>query len=203
MAAPRDKTIHNLSGQWKFVSFGHVPNVNHEHTTHPSPQNHALSDDIGAAMAVQGVNLILRTALARAPISLTIAHTQDAATGVETLSTRQSTIGRTMEDRRTLDGEEVATSHVIFGQVKSWACFVAVDKIATQLLREGWEDDTRELIEMRSQGLGWTSWQAWGFEVIDGQRYHVRRTILQKGIQVEEVAPEHVLVRMVYDWVGS
>lgn len=123
------------------------------------------------------------------------------------------------EDRRTLDGAEVATSHVVFGHVTSRARFVPAvtgegDDDTTCCpplplpLRQGgpWEDDgTRELVELRSRGPGWTGWQAWGFEVIGGRRYHVRRAIVQKGTTratEDEVAPDHVLVKMVYDWVG-
>lgn len=193
-------------------------------------KNHALSSNISAALATQGVNLLLRTALARAPLALAITHTHDdPTTGVETLTTRQTGFlghSASTEDRRTLDGAEVATSHVVFGHVASRARFVPAavaikdddenddDATTTRCppplplaLRQGgpWEEDgTRELVELRSRGPGWTGWQAWGFEVIGGRRYHVRRAILQKGTQATEdqVAPDHVLVKMVYDWVG-
>lgn len=200
MAAPGETTIHNLSGQWTFAS---APVV-HDETRHSliTTQNHALSNDVSAAMAVQGVNFILRTALSRAPISLSIEQTRDAATGEERLFTRQSTIGRTVEEERALNWEAVATPHVIFGDVKTKARISAVHEITNMLLRDGWEEQTEELIEVQSQGSGWTSWQAWGFEVIDGKRHHVRRAVLQRGAEFQEEPQEPVVVRMVYDWVG-
>ncbi|KAL6706948.1 hypothetical protein ACN47E_004898 [Coniothyrium glycines] len=183
MAAPKDRSIHNLSGNWKL--------------------NHALSDDIGAAMAVQGVNFILRTALSRAPISLAIEHNKDDATGLETIVTRQSTIGRTMEDQRPLNGEEVVTNHIVFGEVKSSAEYIAVGEITAERLKSDWENGTQELIQQRSQGKTWFSWQTWGFEVINGDRYHVRRTIIRKGHDTQDVSAQDVFVRMVYDWIGQ
>lgn len=77
----------------------------------------------------------------------------------------------------------------------------AVDEIANPRLREGWEESTKELIEVQSRGSGWTSWQAWGFQVFEGKRRHVRHAVVQKGHQFDEIASEYAEVRMVYDWV--
>jgi hypothetical protein len=79
--------------------------------------------------------------------------------------------------------------------------FGAVGAIGNELLTKGWEEGTVELIEIQTQGSDWAGWQAWGFEVIDGKRRHVRRTLVQKGTGLEVIAADAVLVRMVYDWV--
>lgn len=152
-------------------------------------------------MAVQGVNILLRTALSRAPISLSLEQIRDADTGVEKIITTQSTIGRTMTEERALDWEEAATSHVVFGAVKTKNRICAVHEIENELLVDDWEDGTEELIEVQSQGSSWTSWQAWGFEIIAGKRYHVRRVVVQTGTEFGDVSPEAVKVKMVYDWV--
>ncbi|KFZ07528.1 hypothetical protein V501_06367 [Pseudogymnoascus sp. VKM F-4519 (FW-2642)] len=152
-------------------------------------------------MAVQGVNILLRTALSRAPISLSLEQIRDSDTGVEKIITKQSTIGRIMTEERSLDWVEAAASHVVFGDVKTKNRICAVHEIENELLINDWEDGTEELIEVQSLGAGWTSWQAWGFEVIDGKRYHVRRVVVQKGTEFGDVAPEAVTIKMVYDWV--
>jgi hypothetical protein len=36
-----------------------------------------------------------------------------------------------------------------------------------------------------NEEAGWTMEQIWGFEEIDGKRYHTRRSIVRKGSQVE------------------
>lgn len=66
-------------------------------------------------MAIQGINWMMRAALSRALISLSISQTRDAASGVETLHTVQKSIGRVMEETRALDWLEVTTPHVLFG----------------------------------------------------------------------------------------
>lgn len=72
-------------------------------------------------------------------------------------------------------------------------------------LTEGWLEEGEEAgpageskIESfsESNGNGWTADQMWGFAVVDGKRYHVRRVVVKKG---EEV----LRVRLVYDWQGK
>jgi hypothetical protein len=46
-----------------------------------------------------------------------------------------------------------------------------------------------------NEEAGWTMEQIWGFEEIDGKRYHTRRSIVRKGSQVERG-------RLVYNYVA-
>ncbi len=48
---------------------------------------------------------------------------------------------------------------------------------------------------MVSQEGGWTAEQTWGFEIIDGKRYHTRRSIVTKDGGCK-------LGRLVYDYMG-
>lgn len=69
-------------------------------------------------------------------------------------------------------------------------------------LTEGWlKDDTsgdcNEHIQdwVVNQKNGWTAEQIWGFAILNGKRYHVRKFIVQKKEQ-------EVKARIVYDWKG-
>ncbi|KAJ5907787.1 hypothetical protein N7495_000469 [Penicillium taxi] len=42
---------------------------------------------------------------------------------------------------------------------------------------------------------GWTAEQVWGFEIIDGKRYHTRRVAVAKGSKLE-------MARLVYTFIG-
>jgi hypothetical protein len=46
-----------------------------------------------------------------------------------------------------------------------------------------------------NEEAGWTMEQIWGFEEIDGKRYHTRRSVVRKGSQVERG-------RLVYNYVA-
>jgi hypothetical protein len=41
----------------------------------------------------------------------------------------------------------------------------------------------------------WTLEQVWGFELLDGKRYHTKRLVAMNG-------KKEALVRLVYDYVG-
>ncbi|KAK0645435.1 hypothetical protein B0T16DRAFT_411167 [Cercophora newfieldiana] len=184
MAAPNDMNIHNLSGKWAL--------------------NRSLSDDISPVLALQGVNWIVRAALSRAPISLTISHVRNEASGVETVTTTQHSMGRVTQEERALDWTETTSSHPIFGQIVTKSRISALDDSKLKpFLCQNWEDNTSEVIEAQSVGPGWTSWQIWGFQVIDGKRYHVRNAIVQKGKDFTEAASEFVEFKMVYDRIGE
>lgn len=46
-----------------------------------------------------------------------------------------------------------------------------------------------------NEKAGWTAEQIWGFAMVNGLRYHVRKFLVRKGDEV-------VKVRMVYNWKG-
>ncbi|KAL4998437.1 hypothetical protein BDV10DRAFT_167057 [Aspergillus recurvatus] len=47
------------------------------------------------------------------------------------------------------------------------------------------------------QGGGWTAEQIWGFEIIDGERYHTRRVV------VANTKGQYVLARLVHKYLGE
>ena len=53
-------------------------------------------------------------------------------------------------------------------------------------------------VKNQDSGYGWTAEQLWGFEQINGKRYHTRRVIVKnaKGDKSE-------LVRLVYNYQGT
>lgn len=163
-----------------------------------------MSDDPSAALAAQGVNWFVRKVLARAPISLSVSQTRDPSSDVQTYTAVQTSMGRVAEEKRILNWEEIAQHHVVFGEIKTKARLVPVSEVAVSCLRDGWEDGTDVVIEVQARGSGWTSWQAWGFEVLNGERHHVRRAVLGKGSDFSPgVSPGSIVVRMVYDWAGA
>jgi hypothetical protein len=127
------------------------------------------------------------------------------------------------QENRTLDMQVRDHADRIFGNIKgqsrmsSTATFEMLtpngtDKDAAFLqartLRDGttptkWadRDDDEEHVQswVRNvdRGYEWTAEQIWGFEVIDGKRYHTRRVVVRshKGDQVEHL-------RLVYDYTG-
>ena len=46
-----------------------------------------------------------------------------------------------------------------------------------------------------NEKMGWTAEQVWGFAMLDGKRYQVRKFLVRKG-------GEEARVRMVYEWKG-
>ncbi|ORY67417.1 uncharacterized protein BCR38DRAFT_426986 [Pseudomassariella vexata] len=173
MAAPSEITVRNLSGSWK--------------------SNARLTDDPTAAMELQGVSWLVRKVIARAEINLAITQTTDASTGVSHIATVQKTLGRVMEADFVLDWQERGQVHAVFGQQDVKSRFCDVEQIEETFLREGWEPGLQEVVEVIVEGSGCTAWQVWGFEVIDGERHHVRRSLVAKGEKQQ-------MIKMVYDW---
>ena len=68
-------------------------------------------------------------------------------------------------------------------------------------LTEGWlkEKDSaanRWLLDLvENQKAGWFVEQIWGFAEINGERHHIRKTLVKKGDEVAKA-------RTVYDWKG-
>ncbi|OJI99010.1 hypothetical protein ASPVEDRAFT_495831 [Aspergillus versicolor CBS 583.65] len=175
MAAPEETTIHNLTGTWT---------LNFTHSDDPSP-----------ALELQGVSWLVRSAIAYAPVTLTITQSEDG-TGVTKIESTQSTLGRTVSDVRVLDWEATEQpDHLLFGSLSMRSRWAERSSLDDGFLA-GDADvkaDGEEVIEVLVTGTEWTNHQVWGFEEIDGQRYHTRRGTVTKGEQ-------RVQVRMVYDW---
>jgi hypothetical protein len=57
------------------------------------------------------------------------------------------------------------------------------------------DEHVQSWVVNQDQGYGWTAEQVWGFEEIDGKRYHTRRVVVRNGDKVEHL-------RLVYDYTG-
>jgi hypothetical protein len=97
----------------------------------------------------------------------------------------------------------------IFGQLKGKSRWIATGspeyEALDQFMREAWLEEGEQggpngeshvQSWVVNEENGWTAEQIWGFAVVDGKRYYVRRVVVTKG---EEV----LSVRLVYDWQGK
>jgi hypothetical protein len=106
---------------------------------------------------------------------------------------------------RVLNWQERTHSDHLFGDLKGKSRWIDLSPEDTpdEFLRDGWEPSQKAgpngegFIQsfVVNESKGWTADQIWGFAVIEGQRYHVRRVVVIKGKEV-------VKVRLVYNWKG-
>jgi len=184
MAAPPEKNIGDLSGQWVL--------------------NKSLSDDLDAALIFQGIGWWTRKAIGLATVTLHVKqYTTSSITHIDIDQTATGGIKGTTETRE-LNWEFKAHNDHIFGDLKGKTRWAAPDLIESDFLKEGWLDIETEkggpageyLIETYVEAkAGWTGQQVWGFAVVDGERRYTRRVLLKKGEAIHEL-------RMVYNWVG-
>ncbi|KAK5445099.1 hypothetical protein LTS15_010190 [Exophiala xenobiotica] len=119
------------------------------------------------------------------------------------------------QDQRVLDWQPLTKSNGPFGLVENRGRYYS-GKVETlsalsdaeiafldaEILADGssssWlgrEDDQHLHTAMVSKEGGWTAEQTWGFEEIDGKRYHTRRSIVTKDGGCKRG-------RVVYDYMG-
>jgi len=163
MAAPPEITLKNLSGIWVM--------------------NKTLSDDTDKILALQGVNWFLRKIIALATITLHISqYEEDSITHINI--DQFATGGIKTTEERTLNWQvkrhEDSVFGVVFGQSR-WVKLADVDD--DEFLKNGWDDLIGEHVQsyVESHDNGWTANQIWGFEVVQGTRYHVRHVVVRKG----------------------
>jgi len=184
MAAPADITIKDLSGDWIM--------------------NKTLSDDTDAVLALQGISWLTRKAIGFATITL---HTKqysdsDNISHIDIDQTATGGIKGTTEIR-VLNWKEREHDDHIFGHLKGRSRWLAnFDEIEDPYLKEGWLDVDSEKggpngeVHIEStvvnEEKGWTAQQVWGFAIVDGTRYYVRRVVVTKGKEV-------LKVRLVYN----
>ncbi|KAI9850731.1 MAG: hypothetical protein M1830_006964 [Pleopsidium flavum] len=183
MAAPPEVTLKDLSGKWVM--------------------NKTLSDDTDPILQMQGVNWFLRRAISLATITLTITQYTSPdpphSTHIDIAQTATGGISGTTE-RRTLDWEVRGHKDGIFGEVRGKSRWVGLGELEKggmeEFLRTGWTDEGGGAVVqswVESVGGGWTAEQVWGFEEIEGERYHARHVIVRKGDDSKQA-------RLVYDF---
>ena len=121
------------------------------------------------------------------------------------------------QENRTLDWTARDHQDRIFGLVKGWSRMFKASEFKME--SPGTEDDAAFLrgeklkdgspskflddehvqswVINQDKGYGWTAEQAWGFEEINGKRYHTRRVVVKSNDQTKT---EHL--RLVYDYTG-
>ncbi|KAL3491302.1 hypothetical protein BJX62DRAFT_237378 [Aspergillus germanicus] len=195
MAVPKEVTIANLAGQF-------IPDK-------------ALSDDADGFLSLQGVPWLLRKAIGLANPKLTIAQgTNEKGVAVVDLSV-VGIGGRTVTEQRVLDWEPVPSTNPLYGKTitRSRLYTTPLPKepgqsdenyayLNAEIARDGspssWiEDEDGQHLHcvITNEEAGWTIDQVWGFEEINGERYHTRRSVLVKGDAVERG-------RIVYNYVS-
>ncbi|KAK3305954.1 uncharacterized protein B0T15DRAFT_533915 [Chaetomium strumarium] len=193
MSAPASRTIHELDGSWVI--------------------NKKLSDDMDPLLEIQGIPWILRKAISWATITGTVTQTKEA-NGCTLITVAQTATGGIKGETEyvRVDGAEHRHNSQVFGtqlvrtrwldlRSKRPAPDVATGEQLDPYLRQGWLEEETEgspghvWITSSCEKAGWRVEQVWGFALVDGQRYHVKRFVITKGEQRAEC-------RMVYDWVS-
>ncbi|KAL4940590.1 hypothetical protein BDV06DRAFT_196339 [Aspergillus oleicola] len=183
MAVPAQMTIATLSGQF-------VPNK-------------ALSDDADSSLALQGVPWLLRKGISLASPKFVLSQTTEGGTGVVNITV--SGVGSGVTEKRILNWEPVLGNNPLFGKTEAQSRLYTspLEKVEShsdedykflnaEILKNGGSSNWAE--DPESQHLhciitnteaGWTMEQVWGFEEIDGKKYHTRRSVVRKGDAVE------------------
>jgi len=173
--------------------------------------NKTLSDDTDAVLALQGVGWWTRKAISLATITLHAKqYTDDQSTTHIDISQTATGGMKGTTEIRLLDWQEREHEDHIFGHLKGRSRWLSPSNydndISDPFLKAEWLDADSEKGgpngEVHIESLvvndekGWTAQQVWGFAVVDGQRYHVRRVLVTKGKDV-------LRVRLVYNWQGK
>ncbi|GJJ13911.1 hypothetical protein Clacol_008168 [Clathrus columnatus] len=184
MAAPLDMTTENISGT--FV------------------MNKELSDDTDKILERQGVGWFLRTAIRLATITLHVNHYYKD--GVEHIDIKQTLTGgiEGTEENRTIDWTERKHTDKLFGPVVSKSRRIKAEDLPNEYLSVGWLSEAVEsglihsyVVSDKPEGSKgyWTAEQAWGFEIINEQKRHVRHVYFTSE---EEI----IKAKLIYDYAG-
>ncbi|KAL4881105.1 hypothetical protein BJY04DRAFT_218622 [Aspergillus karnatakaensis] len=170
-------------------------------------QDKALSDNADGFLTLQGVPWLLRKAIRLASPKLTITQsTNEKGVAVVDLSV-VGIGGRVVTEQRVLDWEPVLSHNPLYGRTMTrsrlyssmlersprhsdedyayLSARIAKDGSASCWAEGEGEDGLHLHCVISNEEGGWTIDQVWGFEEINGERYHTRRSVLIKGEAVE------------------
>jgi len=167
------------------------------------------------SLVIQGIPWIIRKAVSWATITGNATQTKDAQ-GHTLLSIAQTATGGIKGETEThkIDGSEIVHSSGMFGTQRvrtSWldltnnkpAPGVRTGEGLDPFLTQGWLEESGNggspghiLVNVKSDKSGWTAEQVWGFALIDGKRYHVKKFIVRNREQDQRAD-----VRVVYEYV--
>ncbi|KAL4952400.1 hypothetical protein BDW69DRAFT_167846 [Aspergillus filifer] len=183
MAAPAEMTIATLSGQF-------VPNK-------------ALSDDADSSLALQGVPWLLRKGISLASPKFALSQANEGGTAVVNITV--SGVGSGVTEKRVLNWEPIEGKNPLFGKTETRSRLYTsplersdshsdedIEFLNARTFKNGapssWAEDPESQhlhCIITNNEAGWTMEQVWGFEEIDGKKYHTRRSIVKKGDAVE------------------
>lgn len=189
MAVPPEVTIKNLRGT--FISAKH------------------LSDNPDELLRLQGMSWFKRQAVAAFNLTLAVKHYTDDA-GVEHVDIDQKLSGGIPggSDNHPLDYIERPYIDDVFGPLVFKSRRAPILEIEEEFLKQDWADDTIAdgvihtvaWSDGKTESPKWKAEQAWGFQIIKGERKHVKRIVLTLLDPNKQRSP--VQVRLVYDYVG-
>ncbi|KAM3556717.1 hypothetical protein MY1884_004901 [Beauveria asiatica] len=182
MAAPADKTILDLNGNWIM--------------------NAKLSDSSDAVLKAQGVNWLMRKVIAMATVTLVVTQTRDAPGNVLLDIENKPSGGMPgAVEKRVLNWEPVELSHTLFGSIRGRSRVVRVAELDDEWLRGGWEEGTDEVLHFKTEHMdsdGVVTQQVLGFVRVDGVRYQARRVLV-----TTEGVDKNVEITIIYDYLGT
>ncbi|KAK4105400.1 hypothetical protein N658DRAFT_417558 [Parathielavia hyrcaniae] len=196
MAAPTNKTIGDLNGQWVM--------------------NKTQSSNIEPGLALQGIGWVTRKMVSMATVTLQVKQyvgppsppSDPAGPEVAHVEIEQTGTGgmKGTTEKRCLDSAFREHSDWLFGHVKGQSKWLAAANITDDFLKAGWLEgdaekggpngETHLLSYVESIDSNWTATQVWGFKTIDGERKYVRNVVIAKG-------EERVELQLIYDWVSE
>ncbi|KAF2157241.1 hypothetical protein K461DRAFT_317371 [Myriangium duriaei CBS 260.36] len=182
MAVPDSVTLRNLSGTYIM--------------------NKELSDDTDSVLQLQGIGWVMRKAIKYSAVQLAITLKDDAQGVTEITIVQTTTGGMENTEERWTDWKEREKKDSVFGLVNGKARWVNISEMKDEwfhkLDQKSIEAAGGEVIQTYTESVGlsgkqWTADQVWGFEIINGERRHVRRIVITRGDKVQKI-------RTVYDW---
>ncbi|KAK1755032.1 hypothetical protein QBC47DRAFT_207595 [Echria macrotheca] len=195
MAAPPSKTIKDLNGKWVM--------------------NKSQSDSIEPGLALQGIGWVTRKAVGMTTLTLHVKQfdappsppadpSGPEVTHIEIEQTGTAGFKGTSE-KRCLDYTFREHSDWLFGSVRGQTKWIARADVKDPFLNSndwlegeaeagGPAGETHVLSYVESLDNGWTATQIWGFQLVGGERKHVRLIVIAKGT-------DRVELKLVYDYI--
>jgi hypothetical protein len=193
MAAPQSKNIGNLTGRWVMSKTQSTP--------------------VEPGLALQGIGWMTRKMVGLATVTLnTMQYTGPPSPPGEGADVTHIEIEQTgtggmkgSTEKRCLDMVFRDHSDWLFGSVRGQSKWIKAEEIDDAFLKssdwlEGDEEkggpngETHILSYVESYDNGWTATQIWGFQLVGGERKHVRHVVIAKG-------GERVELKLVYDYL--
>ncbi|KAJ5523887.1 hypothetical protein N7494_010537 [Penicillium frequentans] len=181
MSAPAHITLKNLDGQWVM--------------------NRTRSSEYDPLLKLQGINWLMRKVLNMTSVVLEVKEWEDPSDGFTHMDIDlKPTSGLpASQEKKVFDFKGTDSTHALFGKIRvsqGWANAKELNQ-EDHFLVEGMEEDMDSFIHLKTEHLdhNTVTHQAWGFEEIEGTRYHSRHIVGKKGDEV-------VRVKLVYDYLG-